>query len=360
MRHWPTLLATSFALWFAAFVARGQPSPASQIVTLRQLKNLTPQQAAEGTPVRIKGVVVCYDAGWHQLYVNDNLETLYFNADDFAVQPEKGQIVEITGTARGTNTLENPGLTIIGRGALPAAKRLDLSQLGRNHGEWVEFEGTVMSTESSRSRLSLLLYDKGSDCLVYLLGSPATNEFKQWLNCRVQVRGINASRMSGDTLESGLVFAPGADEVRVLKNAVDPSSIPVTSIGGLLNRELGSWTNEWVHVNGLVISYQPGQAMTIKDPTGVIRARVIQLTEIHGDERVDVRGFLEAGRDETFLNHAYFEVTQPSPGPATTAVPAKLSRVALLPSVLTNVADILKLRTEEAAQHLSGAVCAAS
>ena len=268
MRQWPILLATGIALWAGAFVAEAQPSSASQIVTLRQLKNLTPQQAAEGGPVRVKGVVVCYDAGWHQLYVNDNLETLYFNADDFAVQPEKGQIVEITGKARGTNTLENPGLTIIGRGALPPAKRLDLSNLAQNHGDWIKVEGTVMSTESSRSRLSLLLYDKGHDCIVYLLGSPATNEFKQWLNCRVQVRGINASRMSGGALESGLMFAPGADEVKVLKSAADLSSIPVTSIGSLLNRELGSWTNDWVHVNGLVISYQPGQSMTIKDPHG--------------------------------------------------------------------------------------------
>ncbi len=353
MRQWSILLATVIAAWTGVFVVRAQLSSDAEIATLHQLKNLTPQQAAEGIPARIKGVVVCYDAGWHQLYINDNLETSYFNADDFAVQPEKGQIVEITGKARGTNTLENPKLTILGKGALPAAKRLDLSRLAQDHGEWIEVEGTVMSTESSRRRLSLLLYDKGHDCLVYILGSPPTNEFKQWLNHRVQLRGINASRMSGAALESGLVFVPGADEVKVLKTADNPSPVPVTSIRSLLNRELGSWTNDWVHINGLVISYQPGQAMTIKDPTGVIRARVIQLTEIRGDERVDVQGFLEAGPDETFLNHAYFEVTQPSPGPASVAPPVELSRVARLPSLLTNMADILKLRADEAAQHLA-------
>jgi PAS domain S-box-containing protein len=340
--------------WLAAAGAvQAQASASRQIVTLRELNDLTPAQVLEGLPVRIKGVVVCYDAGWHQLYVHDDSETLYFNADDFAAEPKKGQIVEITGKARSTNALENARLTIVGQSGLPAATPLELSELGQDHGEWIEIRGRVLSTESSRGRVALLLYEKGHDCLVYLLGSPPTNDFKQWLNCRVQARGINASRMSGDQLESGLVFVPGADEVTILEPAANPLQIPVASIGSLLNRELGSWTNQWVHINGLVVSYQPGQSLTVKDPTGVIRARVIQLTEIRGDERVDVRGFLEAGRDETFLNHAYFEVTQPSPEVAASSPPLALSQVARLPAVLTQVSQILKLRPEEAAQHLA-------
>ncbi len=353
MRQWPIVLASATAWLAAAFAVDAQASAAGQIVTLRQLKSLTTEQAAEGLAVRVKGVVVCYDAGWHQLYVNDNGETLYFNADDFPIQPKKGQIVEITGKARGTNVLENPKLSIIGQSALPSATPLELSDLALDHGEWIEIHGRVMSAESSRGRLALLLYEKGQDCLVYLLGSPPTNDFKQWLNCRVQARGINASRMSGDQLESGLVFVPGADEVKILEPGANPPQIPVTSIGSLLNRELGSWTNQWVHLNGLVVSYQPGQSLVVKDPTGVIRARVIQLTEIRGDERVDVWGFLDAGRDETFLNHAYFEVTQTPPELAASSPPLALSQVARLPSVLTQVSEILKLRPEEAAQHLA-------
>ncbi len=353
MRQWPIILASA-AAWLAAVgVIHAQAPGTGQIVTLRQLKNLTAEQAAEGLPVRVKGVVVCYDAGWHQLYVDDNGETLYFDADDFAVQPKKGQIVEITGKARGTNVLENPKLSLIGQTALPPATPLELSQLALDHGEWIEIRGRVLSAESSRGRLALLLYDKGRDCLVYLLGSPPTNDFKQWLNCRVQARGINASRMSGDLLESGLVFVPGADEVKILEPAANPSQIPVASIGSLLNRELGSWTNQWVHINGLVVSYQPGQSLVVKDPTGVIRARVIQLTEIRGDERVDLFGFLEADPDETILNHAYFEVTQPPQELADSSSPLALSQVARLPPVLTQVSEILKLRPEEAAQHLA-------
>ncbi len=345
------------ALWLAAAGgASGQSAPTNgEIATLRQLKNLTPQQAAAGPPVRLRGVVVCHDAGWHQLYIHDERETLYFNADDFAVQPEKADLVEITGRARGTNVLENPKLVVLGQTVMPAARVLELSELGQDHGEWVEVRGRVLSAESSRGRLALLLHDKGQNCLVYLLGGPAPGNFKQWLNCRVELRGINASRMNGSRLESGLLFVPGPDEIKTLEPpGPSPSEIPVVSIGSLFNRELGPWTNQWVHINGLVVSYVPGESIIVKDPTGVIRARVIQSTEIRGDERVDVWGFEKAGPDETLLNNAYFEVAPPPPpelGDSSPAAP--LSKVARLPSVLTQVSDIEQLRPEEAAQQLA-------
>src|SRR6185312_16273641 len=62
-------------------------SARAEIVNLHQLKPLTRAQAGAGVPIRIKGVVVCYDAGWHQLYLHDGVETCYFNADDFRIQP---------------------------------------------------------------------------------------------------------------------------------------------------------------------------------------------------------------------------------------------------------------------------------
>ena len=352
--RWRQHLFWIVGIWLAAVgVSLGRSGATGEIDTLRQLKDLTPEQAAAGPPVRVRGVVVCYDAGWHQLYLHDERETLYFNADDFAVQPKKGDLVEITGRARGTNVLDNPKLAILGQAALPTARPLELSDLGLDHGEWVKVNGRVLSGESSRGRLALLLNDKGQNCLMYLLGGPATNDFKQWLNCLVQVRGINASRMADGRLESGLLFVPGPDEVKILEPAAaTPSQIPVVSIGSLLNRELGSWTNQWLHINGLVVSYRPGQSITVKDPTGVIRARVIQLTEMHGDERVDLWGFLEAGPDETILNNSYFELARP-PKQDLAEAAAPLSRVARLPSVLTQVSDILKLRPEEAAQQLA-------
>jgi hypothetical protein len=188
---------------------------------------------------------------------------------------------------------------------------------------------------------------------VYLLGGPATNDFKQWLNCRSKCAASTPAAWTADRLESGLLFVPGPDEIKIL----EPAAPALADSGGVdwqfaqprigfVDQPMGAYQRA-----GRLLS--PGESITVKDPTGVIRARVIQLTEMRGDERVDVWGFLEAGPDETFLNNSYFEVARPPQEFGAASPPAPLSRVARLPSVLTQVSDILQLRPEEAAQQLA-------
>lgn len=338
----------------AMHAREGQAQSAGEITTIHELKNLSSDAMAPKRAIRLKGVVLCYDAGWHQLYVCDGNETGYFNPQEFQNEPEVGQLVEITGATGRSNLLEHLKLAVLGRGTIPPAKRLALSELANDHMQWIETGGLALSAEDTRGRLALLLHEKGQNCLVYVLGGPMTNDFSRLLNCKVRVRGINASKVNAGRLESASVFIPGMKEITVIEPAsARPAELPVVSIGNLLNRELGSWTNNWVRVNGLVASYQPGQSLVVKDPTGVIRAHVIQMTEIRGDERVDVRGFLTVAQGETVLDSAYFDVVQTplpdSAGPTAEGPPSRVSRVG---EVLTQVSDILKLRRNEAAQHI--------
>src|SRR5262249_43930869 len=100
-------------------------------------------------------------------------------------------------------------------------------------------------------------------------------------------------------------------------------------------------------------SYKPGQSLVVKDPTGVIGAKTIQLTEMRGNERVDVWGFLEVGPDQVFLNSAYFEVVS-SPAPNLTAFPSATGSQPQLaaPAPLTHLTEISKLTRAQAAQRL--------
>src|SRR5262249_12239168 len=153
-------------------------------------------------------------------------------------------------------------------------------------------------------------------------------------------------------LDSPLIFIPQFSEI-IVRSKPQPrmSEIPVVSIGSLLNRELGPWTNSWVHLNGLVAAYQPGRSIVVKDPTGVLRARVVQLTEVHGDARVDVWGFLDVSGEETVLNGGYFEVVRPMADTAPSAA-ASSRQDGRSPSVLTQFDEILKLNRDEAALQL--------
>jgi signal transduction histidine kinase len=301
----------------------------------------------------VTGVVVCCDPGWHQLYLCDGVDSLYFNADEFPIKPRLGQRVAITGTAYGNDTFTKLSLALLGPGEIPKAKPLELSDLSREHGEWVETTGQVLSAEGSRGRLALLLHDKKRNCLVYVLGDPPPEDSRRWLRCRVRVRGINASRPNGTRLEPAMLFCPGLSQVEVREAPGAPFESPVVSIGSLLNRELGAWTNQWVHVSGLVTAYEPGRSLLIKDPTGVIRAQVVQMADMRGEERAEVWGFLEVSANETFLNCAYFEVAHvPDSSVAELPGPSREPSLGARERILTQIPEILKLGREEAARRL--------
>jgi len=352
------IAARSFAWIWLAFLcpALGQAPPAREITSFQSFYNLPREEAAKGRPIRLKGVVLCYDQDWRQLYIHDGRDAGYFDPGQFKTQPQVGQMVEITGATSVTennSTFANPNLTVLGRGKVPAAKRLKLPQLASDYGQWIETRGWVRVAETSRGRLALVLHNQGQSCLVYLMGEPKTQDFKRLVGSKVQIRGINASKAVKGRIQSAQIMAPDFAEITVVEKG-DPGaeSLPVVPIGNLLS-EPGRWTNNRVHINGLISSYRAGQDMIVKDPTGAIRAQLVQVTPAQPDDRVDVWGFPSVSGADTILQDAYFEVTLPQL--ATSARPVTQGPVpetTNLPSLLTQVSEIRKLRKAEAARHI--------
>lgn len=266
-------------LFFLAVKCVARASDGNEIVTLGQFGELSTASTNEIHTLRLKAVVLCCDAGWHQLYLCDGNDTEYFNADDFQVLPQKGQLIEISGTVRGGGQLNNAHLTVLGSTALPQARPLQISQLAQDHGQWVEVEGRVMMGEISRGRLALLLHGHDQNCFLYVLGVPPTNNYSQYLGCQVRIRGINASKTNANDgrLVSPLLFVPGLEELTVIDSVKRRPTAQVVSISSLLNRELGSWTNDWVHINGLIAAYDPGRSLVVKDPQALSARRLFSL-----------------------------------------------------------------------------------
>ena len=342
-------------VWLFAFCLRGDPTSISaEITTFHQFYAVTPEQAPKSIPVSIRGVIVCYDLGWNQLYIHDGAETAYFNPQLFQTNLVAGQAVELTGSttvAQGSVTFTNLHLQVLSQGKLPEGKPLELPKLGSDFGQWVQTSGRVRVTETSSGRLCLILHDKGQTCVVYVMGLPATNNFKRLLGCNVRIQGINASKVVGGALQSASVFVPEIDEV-VVTEQPDPQSLefPVTSIDAMLSRELGGWTNKPVHLNGVVVSYKPGESLVLRDSTGLIHADIIQKTEAQVDQRVDLWGYVTVLPGETILRDAYFEL-KPLPVAAIAPAPANVSlNEQTNRAEITRYSQIAAMRPEEAAQ----------
>ena len=232
-------------VWLGAIAARADLAVVpKEINTFQQFYSLASEQASQGVPVKIKGVVVCYDQGWNQLYIHDGAETVWFTPRLFQNNLQAGLAVELTGSTtfgQGNVTFSNLHLQIFGKGKIPDAKRLEIPQLGSDHGQWVETEGRVRVAETSPGRLGLIVQDKGQTCLVYVMGLPATNNYR-WalLGCDVRIRGINASKTVDGRLTAASIFAPGLNEVNVLERpTTQPSDLPVISV------KRCAWSGSW-------------------------------------------------------------------------------------------------------------------
>ena len=354
-RPYLRLLACAAGWLLVVSSACAQAPLTKEVKSFQQFYDLPRDQALKGQPVRVQAVVVCYDSEWNQLYLHDGDQVGYFNPHRFATQPATGQRVEISGTTtltEGNPGLTNLNLTVLGPGRLPPAKRLELTQLAADYGQWIETGGRVRVADTSWGRLALLIHEQGQTCLVYVMEKPATNDFRWLIDSQVRIRGVNASKGVNGRLDAASVFVPRFSELTVVEPAKgNPLQAPVIAIGSLLNRELGPWTNNRVRVSGWVAAYQPGQTLLVKDPTGAIQAKVAQVTQAKPDERVDVWGFLRVSPQETVLSDAFFEITQTTTSASHSAREATPKAISY-PATPMRVMDIQKLPREEAMKHL--------
>lgn len=119
-----------------------------------QILQLTPEQADANLPVRINGVVTCYDHG-RVLFVQDETAGVfvYHTGDRLPLQP--GQHVQVTGLAkpgRYSPFIDSPVIQTLKSG--PAISPQQVSSAQVQHGgldsQWVEVTGVIRAQKLKR------------------------------------------------------------------------------------------------------------------------------------------------------------------------------------------------------------------
>jgi signal transduction histidine kinase len=199
--------------------------------------------------------------------------------------------------------------------------------------------------------VALVLKDGDQECLVYVMQTSSATQFKNLVDCWVKVQGINASRIENGRLEAAVLMSPGMDQVTVISpSQQDRWHLPVTAIDTLLAQTPGDWTNQPVHISGLASAYKPGSSVTITDPTGVLKAEIIQVNSALPYQRIDAWGFLTTRTNQTVLADAYFEANTESRKKDFAMEETK--RAPGHAPVLTNIAQIRSLSKEKADENL--------
>ncbi|MEQ1353210.1 MAG: hypothetical protein ABLT11_04275, partial [Candidatus Acidiferrum sp.] len=166
-----TRLALAFAFTFAAAMTSWPPASADEhsskpapplITTAADIRTMTIEQAKEGYAVRLTGVITYYDPEEPDLFVQDATGGIWVSLE--VVKPtvaiKAGDIVEVQGVTEAPDfapQIGNPRIKVIGRAALPPARRASFAQLASTKldSQRVEVDGIVHKVFKQGHRLYL-------------------------------------------------------------------------------------------------------------------------------------------------------------------------------------------------------------
>ena len=297
-------------LVFLAVLARvGQAEPSGQtlpvLTRIEQIRKLTPEQAQQGYPVRLRAVVTFYGGPGWEFFVHDPTGGIYLNDEqkltDFRVQA--GQWVEVEGvTGPGGYAPEviRPRVRVLGWAPFPKARRVTLESLARGHedSEWVEIQGVVRSVEPTEleGRVELTLATASGRFHVYLMGAsfPAST---QLVGATVILRGACGGIFNQKRQLLGVnLYMPSMTHVEVKEaSSGSPFSIPLRPLRSLLQFTPSGTGDTRVRVRGVVTLQRGPHSLFIMDGGDGLFAQTVREPSLIPGDVVEVIGFPVAG-----------------------------------------------------------------
>ncbi len=311
------LLGALLAVVFAStgrFPARAQAVTPAPLRFADQVRQLTPEEAEQHLPVRLKGVVTFFDQGLYSRFVQDETAGIYLNELTNGPALVPGQLVEVegqTGAGEYAPIVIPKSITVLGRGTMPTAKPVSLEQLvsGSEDSQFVEVVGTVRSVrfeeESQNFLIDLVL--GGERFTAYSRQLPVTNA-QDLVASVVKVRGVCSTLFNRLRQLFGFrLLVPRETDLVIEKPAPpNPFNVPTQGISSLLRFAAQGTFGHRVKVAGTVVYQEPGVALFIQDEQEGLHCQTRQRLPVQPGDLVEVLGFPAKGEYTPMLQDAVY------------------------------------------------------
>lgn len=307
--------------------AETKPSSAEGdlLTQAKQVIQLTPAQAAEHHPVRLRGVVTCLETRSSLFFIQDSTAGIYVYDPNPPAALKRGHLIEVQGLS--SSGLYVPVVTatnilMMGEGPLPTAKPITAQALasGAEDSQWVEMEAIVRKEGEDWGHWLIEAASGEHRFLARILEMPPAPR-SPFVDARLRLRGVAAAHYNSHRQRTGFhLIVPGLSDLTVLTPPPkDPFALPLH-----LGTELQAYTPEAIYghrirVQGVVLLFQPGKRLFLKDSTGGLRVETALTNHIIAGDIVDVAGFPMPGTSAPRLENAIYRKTgtvappQPSP-----------------------------------------------
>jgi signal transduction histidine kinase len=309
------LVAASASLVSSLSSIGSAQSPAKPLPILthaEQIRRLSPEQAALGYPVRIRGVITM-TAPAPDFFVQDTTAGIYAEGSIAPKYPHLlGQLVEVegvTGPGKFAPVIREQKLRVMGKGVLPTAPLLPFSELadGQHDGQWSRVRGIVRSAAIDRSswRESVLAMHVASEGGEFNVRVPITHEqdFSVWVDREVLIEGVCGSLYNANRQLTGILFY--VPQLSFVKVETPATEVPLST---LLRFSPGEGARHRVRVRGTVGYQQLGNALFIQSEGKGLRVLTQQTTPLELGDLVDVLGFPAMGDSAPILEDAVFHL----------------------------------------------------
>jgi len=300
---------------------QGQASP--ELTTVRQIRALTPDQAAKARPVRLRGVVTVLSGWKYSFFFQDATAGISIERASNLPQLQAGQSVEVrgvTGPGQFAPIVTADQVTVLGKGALPPTRVMGLNQLlgGNQDAQWLAVRGIVRSAAIKqiwdRSVLVLSL-DLGQGYLVSVrVFNLSGANWKRLPASSVTVRGVCGTVFNGRRQFIGLrIFVSSLSDVKVERLApADPFGLPLRSLADLAQFGDQAGASQRIKVRGIVTYDPPGQGFYLQDGHQGVYVDSDYASSLAVGSQVEVVGYPTAGRYAPTLDDAVFRVVGPA------------------------------------------------
>lgn len=302
------------ALWIAiacASLVAQTPDHSLPVLThTEQIRQLRPEQAEQGYPVRVRGVITD-DVPSPDFFVQDSTAGVYVEgARSTPFAHHFGDLIEVegvTGPGKFAPVIVEKKSRIIGKATLPQSRIYAFSELaaGQLDSQWVRVRGIVRAVSIDRTSwpettLAMRVASGGGQLIVRVPIS-VEQDFSNWIDTEVLLEGVCGSLFNAQRqLTAIMLYVP---RLSFITAEMQAPAVPVSS---LLTFAPGEGVQHRVRVRGVVGYQERGKAVFLEAEGRGLRVLTTQDTKLNVGDVVDAVGFPATGESAPVLVDAVF------------------------------------------------------
>jgi signal transduction histidine kinase len=321
-----------------------------------QVRQLSPEEAARGYPVQIRGVITD-DIPAPDFFVQDSTAGIYVEGSlSPSFEHHFGDLIEldgVTGPGKFAPVIRELKVRVLGKGTLPETRIYPFGELagGQQDSQWAGVRGIVRSVSIDRNswRETVLAMTVASGGGRFTVRVPIAREqnFSSWIDSDVLIVGVCGSLFNTNRQLIGVLFY--VPDLRLIKVETQAKEVPFSS---LMRFSPVKGSQHRVRVQGAIAYQQPGRALFLQNHGQGLRVLTLQDTKLAVGDVVEVAGFPAVGASAPVLEDAVFHRVGPGVAPEPVRLDLTIPWEQYDGALVITDARLLQVETQSDGQHL--------